>query len=210
MTELEERQGLFLSFAGALGAGLFVWWLMERLGTEFSTTDFVNPESVADIAASLPSTEDDFILSAWDYVAGNIQYQGYSSNLYFVNDAIKCTGCRIPDSTLKSGKGNCVSMSSVLASILRNRLPPERVFMVVGQMSLDGIGGHAWVNCQRRDERWYLLESTNPPKGWVPMEAVSYIYKPFAYFNDALFYCYSDEICRVKVRSCDCKRFVLR
>jgi len=206
-TEIKEPPKLFLEFLGSFGAGLAIWWMATRVGSKYSTADFVNPEAVADIAASLPSEEDRFILSAWNYVTENIQYQGYSSNLYFVNDAIKCSGCRVPEATLKVAKGNCVSMSSVLTSILRNRLPPERVFMTVGEW---WYRGHAWCQVQRQNGRWYLLESTSPPtKGWVLVDAVSYIYKPFSYFNDQLFYCYSEELCKIRVGNCDCRKILV-
>lgn len=211
-TEIKEREPpkLFIEFLGSLLAGFAVWGIASSLSSRsFSTGDFVDPEAVADIAAALPQDEDSFILSTWKYVTDNIQYQGYSSNLHFVNDIIKCSGCRVPEATLKAGRGNCVSMSSVLASILRNRLPPERVFMAVGEMRLDGVGGHAWCQVQRRNGRWYLLESTSPPKGWVPVDTVSYIYEPFALYNDRLFYCYSEELCQIKVKSCHCREILL-
>ena len=206
--KLETQNKLLLGILTAGGTGALLWFLTQT-GTKLSTADMVNPEAVTDIAASLPQNEDDFIMAARQYVSDRVEYQGYSSNLYFVNDWIKCSSCRLPETTLKLRKGNCVSMSSLLASILRNRLPPDRVFMVVGEARFDGIGGHAWVECQRQNGYWYLLESTNPPNGWIPVDSMRSIYEPFALFNDKLYNCYSDEICRVSVSSCDCRKIML-
>lgn len=211
-TAIKEKESpqLFIEFLGSLIAGFAIWGIASSLGyKKLSTADLVAPEPFSQVAASMPADEDQFIQAACDYVLNNVQYQGYASNLYFVGDMITCSGCRLPEKTLTLGKGNCVAMSSVLASILRNRIPPERIFMAVGEVRFDGIGGHAWCVVQRKDGRWYLLESTTPQKGWVPLESVVNIYIPYSYFNDQLFYCYSDSLCHVAIKGCNCQEFAL-
>lgn len=203
----QEKKSLALAGLVFISASALTWWLLTKSGIKLFPGDLVNPAAGADIAGALPSDEDQFIMSAWDYVASTIQYQGYSSKLYFVDSSIRCLGCQIPEVTLKEGRGNCVSMSSLLASILRNRLPPERVFMCIGETNFDGIGGHAWDIVQRRNGQWYLLESTRQPTQWMPASLYGTMYQPFTYLNDHLLYCMNPQICKIK--SCNCQEIML-
>lgn len=201
-----DRDLKALASIGAIG--LAVWWVFSKFVSRYSTSDFVNPQAVMSVAATLPQDDEDtFILSAWSYVSDNIKYVGFASDIYFVDDYIKCQDCYTPQATLKAKQGNCVSMSAVLASLLRTRLPADRVYMAIGELNLpDRSGGHAWVQVERQGQ-WYLLESTVEPKGWVTAQSVASKYIPYTLFNDKMYNCYNSQVCRVSIQAgCDCER----
>lgn len=134
---------IFLGSAAIFGT----IWLATRSSTQaFALGVFIDPESVADIATTLPQNEDDFILAAWELVGNNIRYEGFGSHLKFSADVVYCQKCFLSRQVLKSGVGNCVSKSVLLTSLLRNRLPPERIFLAIGQLNTDHIGGHSWCH----------------------------------------------------------------
>ena len=182
------REGaMFLGFIGSLAAGLTVWALQSRMTyAEFPVDDFFQPETVADIAAALDHTsEDAYILSAWEWVGSNMAYTKQGSDLEFVDSHVKCNRCVLPPVSVERMKGNCLAKSSVLVSLLRHRLPSSHVALVVGDVLYNGVGGHAWVEVTRHGE-WYLLESTGPPgqRPWKTAESLSELYVPLAFVND--------------------------
>lgn len=137
------------------GATLGLIWLASRSSVQaFTLSTFIDPGSVADLAATLPPDEDAFILAAWELAGGDISYSGFGSDLKFSAYLVYCKRCFLASQVLKSGVSNCVGKSILLVSLLRNRLPPERVYLTVGQLNTDHIGGHAWccpagtkINC---------------------------------------------------------------
>lgn len=203
-----DRERFFVGMMGSLIAGTVLWWVQSRFRpTQFATSALVNPEAVADIAAQLPQDEDAFIMAAWQLVGKGVEYQPYGSEMLFTDSQVLCDPCLLPQEVLKKGAANCVGQSALLASLLRNRLPPERVYMVVGQLANDGVGGHAWVEVARNGD-WYLLESTLPPKGWKPASA-AWQYLPQVMFNDlGTAQCAEEKLC-VNVASCDCRKSVV-
>lgn len=196
---MSENRGAALLGLG-LATGFIIWVsrpLFNRYGV-FARSALIDPESVADVAASLPQDEDSFILSAWDLVGQQIQYSNYGSILYFSGDVVKCQRCLLASEVLNLKRGNCVAKATLLTSLLRNRLPANRVYMAVGWARLDGLGGHAWCEVERNGT-WYILESTMPPPAmpWVPADAMSKVYIPQALVNDQDLVCYSSEVCSV-------------
>lgn len=73
--------------------------------------------------------------------------------------------------------GDCEDSSAVLCSLLRNYLPPEDVYVAVGNVS---IFPHAWLKV-RHLGAWGLIETTTPHNRLLP-EAQPYAVK--AIFND--------------------------
>jgi hypothetical protein len=197
---------------GALGLGLVGFKVLgSRPWRELSTAAFVDPASVAGLAATFPaSDEDSFILAAWEWVGREIDYSAFGSELLFYDSMAKCQACMLPAEVVLKDASNCVGKASLLASILRNRLPASRVEMVIGNVadasSPDGDTGHAWVTVMR-DLVWFLVEATSPPSAqpWLP-EASATAYVPYARFNDAYFTCWDPETCfKVQVRARDCR-----
>jgi len=66
-----------------------------------------------------------------------------------------------PAESLSSRQLDCDCMAILLASLLRNYIPAERVFVAFGSWSVDGTqDGHAWVVIQAEDGTDLVLEST--------------------------------------------------
>ncbi len=189
----EEK--VFAAALATLGLGVVLVKVMGNLGYEtFPTSALVCPACVADLAAQLPGADDDtFIQAAWAYVGDSIHYESFSSDIVFQDSSVKCKDCELPATTLKTGNSNCVGSSALLASILRNRLPPERVMMAVGNLYRNGVGGHSWVECFRAGD-WYILEATAPPQGWR-LASASPEYEPLVFFNDVEETCLSEALC---------------
>jgi hypothetical protein len=55
---------------------------------------------------------------------------------------------------------NCANRAFLLASLLRQENPPQKVWVALGNLHIDGIGGHAWVVF--RDSEDYIFETTSP------------------------------------------------
>lgn len=207
-----EGQRFFFTVAAGVGLALLLSRRNGHAGgyAEFSRSDLVNPNSVAKLAASLNGTgdEEQFILNAWDWVGRMIPYERTASDLEFVNSHVVCARCLLPTMTLAHGSGNCVAKSALLASLLRNRLPPERVSMVIGDYdtgvpSPEGKG-HAWVEVTL-DGVQYLLEATkspNPDAPWVLAESRRDKYEPYVYLNDLYFSCTSSHLCMAVPARC--------
>jgi hypothetical protein len=212
MTKTEQistGEHLFLGLAGSLAAGLSVWWIQSRLhkGT-YSLADLFSPQRVADIADALPQDEDEFILAAWDLVGRKIRYSAYGSTVQFFDSSVSCQRCLLPTQVIRRGSANCAGKANLLVSLLRNRLSEDRVYMAIGGLAEDHVGGHAWVIVQRQNGAWYVLESTMPPRAqpWIPMASVSSLYIPDAFVNDLGLICMDEEICLdVKKVSCVCR-----
>jgi len=189
----------------ALTIGSVVALAARRIDQRLYTyTALVDPASVADIAASLPANEEDFIIAAWEYVATHVQYENFGTMLYFTDQGVECDSCFSPVEILAEGESNCVGKSVLLTSILRNRIPADRVYMAVGTLNLNSNGGHAWVRV-KHDGVWYALEPTlmPPAQPWIPEDSVAYKYTSEGYMNDQSYYCSEPGLClAIKKTSC--------
>ena len=191
----ERARAVYLGFLASSAAGLLVWALTRKTARVFATSALVCPGCVADLAAQLPaSSEDEFILAAWDLAGTGIGYEPVGSHLDFTDSTVSCERCLLPRETLTRGVANCVGHAALLASLLRYRLPADRVLMAVGQLATDGVGGHAWAEVFRQGQ-WYILESTKGPGPWVPASAVSSLYIPEILFNDETVLCNTPSLC---------------
>jgi len=210
-------EAMFLGVASSFVAGLFVWWLVSRINSStVPITKFIDPAAVSAIADQLPRDEDEFLLSAWELVGAGVKYDAFGSIVEFRDSTVECQNCLLPDRMLRMSRphSNCVGKSALLTSILRTRLPPERVYMVVGAANVSPRpGGHAWVTAKRGSE-WYILESTVPPSRdlpWHRAEELSDLYVPEAFVNDYGVFCSTGgDICKqrehVQVKGiCPCR-----
>ena len=161
-------------------------WL--RPGVRLHPGDIIKPQAVSHIASTFPQNELDFVLSCWDFVATEIEYQPIISDVDVLDSIIQCgSGCTNPISVLNAGKANCFGSSILLVSLLRNKLPPERVFMALGELRKNGTGGHAWCIAHPQFGSWYTLEATLdklPENPWVPYPHPLYIDEVL--FNDRI------------------------
>ena len=199
---MKDRDKIVLIAAAAVG--VLLYRTIASAATQlFALFQFISPASVSDIAAQLPAGEDEFIIAAWEQVGNDITYDGYASEITIMDHTVECARCLLATEVLNAGRANCVGKAILLTSLLRNRLPADRVYMAIGQLSMDGVGGHAWVVVQRAGS-WYLLESTRPPNGWqLVASRPEYILE--ALLNDQDVICTSSSLClSVKKASCDC------
>lgn len=213
----DEGKNFFYAVAAGTVTGLVMSWVYS-LGSNpvasFPVDDFFQPESVADLAAGFPAeTEEDFIMSAWEFVGKEIRYQAIGSDMDFYDHSVTCTGCDLPLTVLKKGASNCVGKSSLLASLLLNRMDPSRVRMSIGTLSTNHIGGHAWVEVEEAGT-WYLLEATIGPSinPWKPAFALNAVYVPSLRFSPVVYQCLDPALCgvhmQVLVGSCNCGQVI--
>ncbi len=89
-----------------------------------------------------------------------------------------------PAEAMQAPKLNCANKSFLLASLLRQELPPEQVWTVLGNLNTDHQDGHAFVMVEL--DRSYILEATNPSTKamLIPLEAAT-MYEDVIYFNDS-------------------------
>ena len=173
----------------------------------FPPEAFLEPDKVRDVADMLwQGDEEAFILDAWQVVGENLEYEPIASDIDVVNGLITCDKCYTVKETINRGMGNCVSKSALLASILLNRLEPDRVYMDIGNYKKDGVGGHAWVEVERGGSL-YTIESTGtpPPNPWATSKAVEQFYLPKARISVDGIECRDNSFC-LQVSDCDCGR----
>jgi hypothetical protein len=198
-------------FLTSLAAGSVLLLLNRTFSYKYyALTDFVNPEAVAPIAETFPEDNSSFIRAAWQFVADEVQYDRIPSDISLQKEQARCSRCYTPEEVLTRGYGNCLASSCLLASLLRNKFPPEQVMVVLGEISLDGVGGHAWVEAKNMGT-WYNMESTVAPRdeGLLPVAIASEVYHPKAKFNDVGIYCMEEGFCKVNIRPKSCRNELL-
>lgn len=89
-----------------------------------------------------------------------------------------------PSQAMQTPKINCANRSFILASLLRQEMPPEDVWVVMGNLNVDGQDGHAW-DMVRLYGKQYMLEPTNArvKASLIPIDLASG-YEDVLYFND--------------------------
>ncbi|MDD5703274.1 MAG: hypothetical protein PHU23_14650 [Dehalococcoidales bacterium] len=195
----ENRPLAFAGFMGALATGILLWCIIPRY-FKLTSKAFFQPASVSKIAASLPyGTEDEFVLAAWNYV-GNLPYENLGSNMEFYGDVIQCADCYLGSQAVQRQKGNCVSKSSLLASILANRMDINRLKLVVGDYEGEKNQGHMWVEWWRIPQNnWYILESTAQPQypdPWMMADDYTTTYIPSTFISLDEIECLDNNYCR--------------
>ncbi len=205
----EEKKGMIGTAAAVAIAAiplalLFLPMLIAKKVT-FPSNAWFEPQKVKFLADQLTQgSEDEFILSAWDLVGRGLVYEAFGSDIDIDQGIITCDKCFTTDQILNRGGSNCVGKSAMLASLLLNRLPANRVYMAIGHFAGDGVGGHAWCLVDRGGTD-YLLEATSPPPAqpWTPASLVSRIYIPYAVFSPESFECLDHQFC-LQVGNCNC------
>jgi hypothetical protein len=125
--------------------------------------EFITPDNlqVQQLYESLKASSlRDTIYNCWEWTANKIKYvQSLTGMMKIAGKVSKQDDLWVYPNLIISVKiGNCFAKSTVLASLLRNCLPDDKVSLVLGNIPL---GGHAWVIAEV-DGEVYLLESTTP------------------------------------------------
>jgi len=199
---------------GILVGGTVIYLVTRPNEAQYPITEFISAGAVSHIADQLPQDEESFILSAWKIASESVKYKPFGSILEFKDSTVGCQNCLLPNQMLrmKQPKSNCVGKSVLLTSLLRNRLPAERVYMAVGTAHFPPRpGGHAWVVVDRHGD-WKLLETTVPlaANPWRSAAELQQHYRAEAFVNDSGLFCATgSDLClhtaRIQVQGiCPC------
>jgi len=142
--------------AGAGGISLYKDFLakVRNDGKYHGVIELVQPNDpeVREIAEIL-SNSPDFIHSAQQFVNTFTSYENEQGDYWHP-----------PKDTLAKEAGDCDCKSILLCSILRNRIPAEKIFCAFGLWILDGeTTGHMWVVTEDDNGEDRVIESTAGP-----------------------------------------------
>jgi hypothetical protein len=126
------------------------------------------------------------ITALWQWVASQVKYTRFVKAKLNIDGHVSAQNdyWTPPGITARVRVGNCATKSFLLASLLRNELPAEKVHCVLGNLEQPGNkGGHAWVEIQPNGAS-YIMESTRGDMQPMVPAASADIYEPVVYFND--------------------------
>lgn len=134
-------------------------------------------------------TDKEKIVAVWNYVK-DIPYTPYVKSKTIVGGRVFSLG----DTWLEPGQSlyvprlNCMNKSTLLASLLRQELSENQVYVCLNNVSVDGIDGHAAVYVRLDDD--YMMETTNPNiKSPFLKARDADIYEGVIWFNDKVISC---------------------
>ena len=112
-----------------------------------------------------------------------------------------------PAQALGSGtKLNCFNKSVLLASLLRQEMPADQVYVCLNNVTYDGIGGHAVVYLADGD---YILESTNPGiQSPFMIASGADMYEAVMFFNDEKVLAVPDTKLSQPLGNCHCVKWL--
>lgn len=155
-------------------------------------TDFITPNAleVTELYKEIIKDIDEpgeRITALWSWVAEKVKYVRFVKAKIWINghSAVQDDFWVSPSITAK-GKipGNCATKSFLLCSLLRNELPAEKVYCVLGNLQQPrNKGGHAWVEVQPNGAK-YVMESTRGDMKPMVLADNADIYESVIYFND--------------------------
>ena len=154
-------------------------------------TDFITPDEleVTNLYNTITKglTGDDRLIACWHWVANQVEYHpNIKATIEVMGKRSTQNDYWMPaDLTIKTKVGNCAVNAILLTSLLRNALPQDQVYCVLGNlMTTDPPGGHAWVSLTLGGSE-FVMEATRPDlvHPLIPAGSVN-IYDPVHYFND--------------------------
>ena len=153
-------------------------------------TDWITPDAleVQDLYAELTKgvTEPRERLTALhNWVSHQIRYVRFVTGKLCI--AGKCESqndlWQDPSLVIRTKVGNCANSAMLLTSLVRNELPAEAAFCVLGNLHSSVPGGHAWVKISLEGED-LIMEATSPKAPAMVPEVAATRYEPVHYFND--------------------------
>lgn len=170
--------------------------------TSYITPDEPTVQMLYDQLTGNLQNEQDKIIACWDWVANQVRYKGFIQAKLQIEGQVS----RQPDYWQTPGMcaqtrvGNCANKAFLLTSLLRNFLPPDRVYCTLGNLYNGKAEGHAWVEVVDLGTD-YIVEST---RGDVPMIAaeVGDRYEPVHYFNDTVVYAMPGRTLMIPFSAC--------
>jgi transglutaminase-like putative cysteine protease len=131
------------------------------------------------------SNSRDRITSCWDWVTSQIKYVHSVRGTLCIDG--KCFAQKDlwqePSITIHTKIGNCANSAMLLASLVRNELPPQQAYCILGNLHSQQPGGHAWVKVSLDGDDFIMEATTNKVPPLVP-EGVAARYEAVHYFND--------------------------
>jgi transglutaminase-like putative cysteine protease len=130
--------------------------------------------------------QNDRINALWQWVASEVDYTPFVKARMSISGRNAAQGdyWAMPGLTARVRIGNCATKSFLLTSLLRNELPADRVYCVLGNLQQPGNkGGHAWVEVHPNGTN-YIMESTRGDMPPMVMSQAADIYESVIYFND--------------------------
>ena len=158
-------------------------------------TDFVTPGSleVKELYKKITDGVDeaeDRLLACWAWVANQVKYTKFVRAKIWINGQVSVQDdyWQLPSQLISTPVkiGNCVNKALLLTSLIRNELPAEKVYCVLGNLNQGGSpGGHSWVEVALNSHR-YIMESTRGDMKPLVVTEAADIYEPVIYFNDKM------------------------
>jgi len=153
-------------------------------------TDFVTPDALEvqelfkEITAGIENTRDR-LTACWQWVASQIKYVRFVTGKTWIGGktSVQQDLWLDPTTTIQVGKGNCAVKSFLLASLLRNELPSDHVYVALGNLYNGSAGGHAWIKLVLDDGEYYM-ESTMPTAPPMVPATSAQRYEAVHFFND--------------------------
>jgi hypothetical protein len=167
----------------------------SRFGEAVWLTDFITPENPDVVLKYQELTKGhtsvpDKTVALWEYVSRLPYKQEIWSTLRVDGRTMTQKDTWFyPAEVMQVRKSNCVNKTFLMTSLLKNVLPKEGdVYGVMGYVTMDGIGGHAWVQVNIGGQD-YIIETTQPnlPAAFIPLEKAD-VYDSKLYFSDKTVY----------------------
>ena len=154
-------------------------------------TDFVTPDALEVLELYQELTEgidsqEEKLLACWDWVANEVRYVQFVKAKIWVGgkSSVQTDYWSEPSLTIQTRVGNCAVKSFLLCSLLRNISPENQVHVALGNLTSNGVGGHAWCLYGSGGAE-YIIEATR--NDVYPISASkAEIYEPVVIFNDKI------------------------
>lgn len=154
-------------------------------------TDFVTPDALEvqklhrDLTQGITDLQEK-LSTLHQWVGDEVKYVRFVRAKIWVNgkSSVQDDLWNLPSVTARVKIGNCSNKAFLLASLVRNELPPEQVHVVLGNLHQPPEpGGHAWCEVNLNGED-YIMESTRGDMKPLVVAKVADIYEDVVHFND--------------------------
>jgi hypothetical protein len=154
-------------------------------------TGFITPDSleVQNLYNSLTEgigNSVDRIKACWGWVASQVKYVEFVRGRLWIGNKVSVQNdlWSLPETTINTKLGNCAVKSFLLASLIRNELPPDQIYCTLGNLYNGKPGGHAWISLNIEGQE-FVMESTTPTVPPMVPASMAKRYEAVHYFNDA-------------------------
>lgn len=159
-------------------------------GQVSNLTDFITPDDleVTELYRELTkglSGSKKKILACWRWVANEVKYVNLVRGKITIDGktSVQNDLWQMPSMVVQTRVGNCANKSFLLASLLRNELPADQVYCVLGNLHNGISGGHAWIQVILNGEP-YTMESTTPTAPPLVLASAAKRYEAVHFFNE--------------------------